>query len=41
MLTRTSDRSKADLVQPLAQVRVGHHQVDQPAVLGTQYTGHA
>ena len=36
-----SDRRNADTVQPLAKVRVRHHQVDQPAVLGTRYTRHA
>lgn len=36
-----SDRSKLDMVQLLAKVRVRHHQVDQPAVLGTRSTWHA
>ena len=36
-----SDRSKLDMVQPLAKVRVRHRQIDQPAVLGTRYTWHA
>jgi hypothetical protein len=29
------------MVQPLTKVRVRHHQVDQPAVLGTRYTRNA
>jgi hypothetical protein len=35
-----SDRGSPDLVQPITKVRVRHHQVDQPAVLGTRRTRH-
>src|SRR5450759_2448154 len=36
-----SDRGRPDLAQPITKVRVRHHQVDQPAVLGTRCTRHA
>jgi hypothetical protein len=36
-----SGRGRPDLVQPITKVRVRHHQVDQPAVLGTRCTRHA
>src|ERR1035437_9310942 len=35
------DRGGPDLAQPITKVRVRHHQVDQPAVLGTRCTRHA
>lgn len=33
--------STANIVQPLTKVRVRHHQIDQPTVLGTRYTRNA
>ena len=39
--TEGSGRGKANMVQPLTKVRVRHHQVDQPAILGTRYTRNA
>jgi hypothetical protein len=35
---REPKTSQSNMVQPLTKVRVRHHQVDQPTVLGTQYT---